>query len=164
MEFLQKIFSGGELDSVMIFFSTLGNYGLFWILTALLMLPFKTWRKAGVTMLLALLLGYLTGNLILKPLIARGRPFANLENFQLLIAAPKDFSFPSGHTLSSFAAAVSLLLHKRIGIYALAVACLIAFSRMYLFVHYPTDIIAGVAMGVASAFFSRFAVNKIKAL
>lgn len=165
LEFLQTAFSGGMLDSVMIFFSSLGNYGLLWIVAALIMLPFKTWRKTGVTMLLALLIGFLIGNLCMKPLIARIRPFENFENFKLLIAAPTDFSFPSGHTLSSFAAAVSLLINKRrIGIFALVVAFIIAFSRMYLLVHYPTDILAGMAIGIICAFVSRYLVNKIKKL
>ena len=165
LEFLNNAFAQGNLDGIMIFFSNIGNYGLLWILAAMLMIPFKSWRKAGVTMLVALALGFIIGNLIMKPLIARLRPFENFENFKLLIAAPTDFSFPSGHTLSSFAAAVSLLFYKRkTGIAAIAIAAVIAFSRMYLLVHYPTDIIAGVAIGTASAFAAKFSVNKIKKL
>ena len=165
LESLQSIFSGGALDKTMIFFSSLGNHGFLWIFTALIMLPFKNWRKAGVAMLGSLLIGFLVGNLAMKPIIARIRPFESFGDFRLLIAAPTDFSFPSGHTLSSFAASVALFFYKRkIGIAAIAIACVIAFSRLYLFVHYPTDILAGMAIGICCAFISRFLVNKIKKL
>ena len=92
-------------------------------------------------------------NLVLKPLAARPRPCWIDEQVKLLVAAPKDYSFPSGHSAASFAAAVSIfVMHKKEGAAALILACLIAFSRLYLFVHFPTDVLAGIAVGFICAF------------
>ena len=97
-------------------------------------------------------ISYLIGNLILKNLFARQRPFSRVEDIVLLIAEPSEFSFPSGHTLSSFTAATVIFLHsKKAGICAFLLAIAIAFSRMYLFVHYPSDIIAGMLLGIIVA-------------
>lgn len=93
------------------------------------------------------------GNLILKNLVARSRPFFFNTAVDLLISVPTDYSFPSGHTMSSFTAAV-ILYHadKRLGIPALILAFLIAFSRLYLYVHFPSDVIAGALIGIAIGF------------
>jgi len=137
------------LDIVMPFLSTLGNLGFIWIVTAVVLICLKKYRAVGITLLVALLLCLLIGNLGLKPLIARPRPcWVNPEVF-LLIPNPTDYSFPSGHTLASFAAATVLFWHsKRLGFCALFVASLIAFSRLYLYVHYPTDVLGGILIGV----------------
>ena len=115
----------------------------------------------------ALLIGLLVCNVTLKPLIARPRPYDyQLEHFgrtiSLLIAAPHDFSFPSGHTLASFEAATVLMLNNRkLGIPATILAALIAFSRLYLYVHYPTDVICALIMGIAFGFLGNLLVKKI---
>lgn len=113
---------------------------------------------------IALILGLVFGNLLLKPLIARVRPYDFDPSIVLLIPKEKDFSFPSGHTLASFEGAVSLILyHKKSGIAAVVLASLIAFSRLYLMVHYPLDVITGVILGTAFAFIaSRLADILIK--
>lgn len=137
------------LDGLMPLISSLGNRGMIWILAAFIFLCIKPTRRWGAAMGAALILGFLAGNVILKPLIGRVRPFEAIEGIELLIAAPKDFSFPSGHTLSSFAAASALFFrNKKWGGAALVLAFLIAFSRLYLYVHYPTDILGGMAIGV----------------
>ena len=147
------------LDTLMPIITRLANSGIFWIMLALLLLFFKKTRRAGITMGIALILGLFFGNLLLKPLIARVRPYD-----LLLIPKEKDFSFPSGHTLASFEGAVSLILyHKKSGIAAVVLASLIAFSRLYLMVHYPLDVITGVILGTAFAFIaSRLADILIK--
>ena len=115
-------------------------------------------------MALALVLGLLIGNLTLKPLIARIRPYDANPDVTLLIDRLSDYSFPSGHTLASFeAAAVLLLQYRAKAIPALVLALLIAFSRLYLYVHYPTDVLAGALLGVAFAFLARFAVERMLA-
>lgn len=165
LEFLNSNLSGDLADKIMMFFSLLGNGGKLWISAAVVMLFFKNWRKAGVAMLVALAIGFLITNVTVKPLVARMRPFDKYSGFNLIIPPPTDFSFPSGHTCSSFAAAVALMFYKRkTGIAAVVVACITAFSRMYLLVHYPTDIFAGLIIGVASAYAGAFFVNKIKKL
>ena len=104
-------------------------------------------------MAIALILDLILCNLVLKPLAARPRPCWIDEQVKLLVAAPKDYSFPPGHSAASFAAAVSIfVMHKKEGAAALILACLIAFSRLYLFVHFPTDVLAGIAVGFICAF------------
>lgn len=137
-------------DAVMPFITHLGSAGIFWIAFAFLLLLFPKYRKAGFDMLLGMLIGLIVGNLILKNLVARGRPcWINTDLPAMLIAIPEDYSFPSGHTLSSTIAALVLLRRdKRPGIPAAVLAALIAFSRMYLFVHFPTDILGGFLLGL----------------
>ena len=157
------------LDAVMPIITHLGDGGIFWIALALILLCIPTTRKTGAAMGIALLMGLLVCNLALKPLVGRIRPF----DFQLLqgkvipllIEAPRDFSFPSGHTIASFEAATVLMLrHRKAGIAALVLACLIGFSRLYLYVHYPTDVIASVVLGTLIGMIAHVAVNKAFAL
>jgi undecaprenyl-diphosphatase len=145
----------------------LGDGGILWIALAVILLCFPKYRKTGFAMSAALLMGLLICNLSLKPLVARIRPYDfQLQNFNksipLLIAAPHDYSFPSGHTIASFEAAVALLIRDRkLGMGALALAVLIAFSRLYLYVHYPTDVLASVVLGTLLAFIGTVIVNMI---
>ena len=154
------------LDAVMPVITLLGDAGIFWILMAAALLFFPKYRKIGLGMGAALLLGLLVCNVTMKPLFARIRPYDyQLEHYgktiHLLISAQHDFSFPSGHTLASFEAATVLAIHnKKWGIPALILACLIAFSRLYLYVHYPTDVLFSVGMGIGFGFLGNFLVKK----
>lgn len=156
----------GLLDTVMPLITALGNGGIFWIALAVVMIIIPKYRKAGLSMGLALLMGLLVCNMTLKPLVARIRPYDyQLAHFgktiSLLIATPHDYSFPSGHTIASFEGAVALLLYDRkLGIPAIILAVLIAFSRLYLYVHYPTDVLASVVLGVGFAFLGTFLVKQ----
>ena len=139
------------LDTVMPYISSLARHGEFWILLALILMCFKKTRKAGVAMGLAMACGYLVGNIGLKNIVARTRPYDMVE-VELLVKSLSDFSFPSGHTLVSIEAATALTVyHRKWGIAALVLAVVIALSRLYLFVHYPTDVLAGVIIGVIIA-------------
>ena len=155
------------LDTVMPLITMLGDAGIFWIALSVLFLLFPKYRKIGLGMGAALLMGVLVCNVTMKPLFARIRPYDyQLEHFgrtiQLLVATPHDFSFPSGHTIASFEAAVALTVrHKKLGAAALVLAVLIAFSRMYLYVHYPTDVLASVVLGSALAFLGCFLAEKL---
>ena len=136
------------LDKIMIGITSLGNAGIFWIAVAIFLICIKKTRKCGILMLISMAFGLILGNGVLKNLVTRERPCWIDENIPLLIPNPHDYSFPSGHTLASFEAAVMIFLHnKKWGIISLVVAILIAFSRMYLFVHFPTDILGGAALG-----------------
>lgn len=156
----------GFLHTVMPIITVLGDAGLFWIAVAVALLFFPKYRKVGLSMGAAMVLGVLVCNVTMKPLLGRIRPYDyQLEHFgktiQLLIATPHDFSFPSGHTLASFEAATVLLIHnKKMGIPAMVLAVLIAFSRMYLYVHYPTDVLFSVFMGIGFAFLGTWLVKK----
>jgi undecaprenyl-diphosphatase len=139
------------------------EFGAGWIAIALVLVCRKKTRWMGWTVGAALLLGLLLGECGLKFLIQRPRPFEELEGLQLLIPEPIGFSCPSGHTTSSFAAAVSIFFfNKKWGGAALALAALIGFSRMYFTVHYLTDVLFGAALGIACAFAARWVVSKIK--
>lgn len=156
------------LDFIMPYITYLGSGGTVWITVSVIMLLFKKSRKAGMTLLISLLLGLLISTLGLKNIIARERPFntagALLNADSLLIGIPSGrFSFPSGHAVSSFSAAAVLMLYdKRLGIPALILAALIAFSRLYLYVHFPSDVIAGMILGILLAFISVKAINSIR--
>lgn len=135
------------------FITRLGDSGMIWIVLTLLALLVPKFRKTGFLMAGALFLTLLINNMILKNLVARIRPYEVVEGLQRLLPAQLDFSFPSGHTGCSFAVGVVLLLHapKRIGIPALILAVLIAFSRLYLGVHYLSDVLGGAVIGMGIA-------------
>jgi undecaprenyl-diphosphatase len=137
------------LDTTMTTFSWFGNDGRIWIAIAVLLLLFQSHRKAGVTLATGLILNLALVIAILKPLFDRVRPFVLNPDVTLLITPPADGGFPSGHTAASFAAATVLYhFNKRWGIAAYVFAALMGFSRLYLYVHFPTDIIAGAIAGI----------------
>lgn len=146
-------FHNSFLDAVLPVISTFGDKGIGWIILSIILLCIPKYRKAGLAMALALIFCLLIGNITLKPLIARPRPYSYFPEMQLLIPPLSDYSFPSGHTFASFASATALFLfHRKEGTAACLLAAVIAFSRMYLYVHFPTDILAGIILGVASGF------------
>ena len=131
LDFIHNNLSSPIMDKLMVFITTLGNAGMIWIVIGLVMLCTKKYRKTGIMMVVGLTIGLILGNFILKPGIGRIRPFGIKEGIELLIKAPSDYSFPSGHTLASVISAVIILLcHKKIGYYTTALAVLIAFSRL----------------------------------
>lgn len=141
------------LTPLMKFVTFLGNGGWFWILCAVVLLAIPKTRKTGYAAVLSLIFGVIVTNLLLKNIVARPRPFAEIEALIPLIAKPTDFSFPSGHTTASFAVALVMLrmLPKKIGIPAVVLAALVAFSRLYLGVHYPTDVLAGFVVALVGS-------------
>ena len=152
-------------DSFFSLITHLGDAGLFWRAITVVCLCFRRTRKMGLIMGFAIFLGGLFGNIILKPLVARIRPYDNTAweplrtAADLLIKAPDDFSFPSGHTLVSFEASVGIFsCRKKWGVPAIIVAFLVAFSRLYLYVHYVTDVLAGMVMGTAFAIASYYLI------
>lgn len=154
-------------DTVMPLITYLGNAGAIWIVLGAVLCFFPKYRKAGITVLTALVLTLIVCNLCLKPLVARERPFIVNPGVELLISAPTDYSFPSGHTASSFAAAFALLFSKnKLWCPSMVLAALIAFSRLYLYVHYPSDVFAGIFLGFILGMFASliysFAVKRMK--
>ena len=151
-----------------VFFSVvthLGDAGVLWIVIAVLCLLFKKTRKCGIMLSCALILGTLIGNVALKNIIARPRPFIQNPDMQnlLIISAPHGYSCPSGHTLASFESAFVIFLNnKKWGIVSLVMAALIAFSRMYLYVHFFTDIFFGAVLGVVLASLVYYLTSKIE--
>lgn len=159
--FIQENMLNPFLDAVMSFVSFLGNKGAVWIMLALIMIAFKKTRTGGVLVLVAVSLGFVIGELGIKNLVDRVRPCYIDTTVRMIIERPTSSSFPSGHTCSSVAAAAVLFLYdKRFGIPAAILAVLIAFSRMYLFVHFPTDILAGMILGLICAAATYFVYKK----
>lgn len=159
--FIQEVIRNPVLTSVFQFITTLGNVGMIWILISILLLFRKSTRKIGYMGLLALVASVLVNNMLLKNIVERPRPYDIIEGLQPLIRRPKDFSFPSGHTGSSFAAATVLYrnLPKQFGIWTILLAVFIGLSRLYLGVHYPTDVLAGMLLGIALGYGAERLVN-----
>ncbi len=136
------------LDAVMPVITHLGSFGIFWILLAFVFVFMKKYRKYGINMLTGMLIGLIIGNMILKNAVLRERPCWIDDTILMLITIPKDYSFPSGHTTSSVIASLAIFHeNRRLGILAMILTIMIAFSRMYLFVHFPTDILGGAILG-----------------
>ncbi len=157
LEWIRTILWCDALDVAMPIITMFGDAGIFWMICSALLFLIPKTRRTGLGMALALTLGLIVCNMTLKPLVGRIRPYdlqAQLGvTINLLNGAMHDFSFPSGHTIASFEAAVVMLRNsKKLGIPAMILAVLIAFSRLYLYVHYPTDVIASIILGTLFAF------------
>lgn len=163
---------GGFLDKLMVIITSLGEGGIIFIAVALALLCTKKYRKAGVAIIVALLVMEVGNNLILKTIFARPRPF-NLDptqyawwheiyKFPELVKRPDSYSFPSGHTSSAFAAGVALLWYDRkFGIPLTLFAAVMGFSRIYVEVHYCTDVLFGALAGIVYALLGVLIVNKL---
>lgn len=161
--FIQKNMHNSLLDKIMIIITSLGNSGMVWILLCTIFIISKKYRTVGIKMMCALLLVSILGEGIIKHSVHRIRPCFDMPTVQILIKRPHSYSFPSGHSASSFAVASTLFLNiRKYGIYALILAILISFSRLYLFVHYPSDVIAGIILGILCANLVQHAYQKIK--
>lgn len=159
------------LDKIMLGITSLGDDGIFWIAIGIICLIFKKHRKMGLQLLLSMLCTFILGNLILKNIFARPRPcdYEACKAIDILLSSrPHGHSFPSGHSINSMVAAVALFLNnKKIGIPALIIATLIGFSRLYLFVHFPTDVLGGFVIAILVAIgvdwgFRQFEIKRAK--
>ena len=142
------------LDKIMVFITRLGDAGIIWIVLSIVLLLIPKTRKSGAVMVAALVVDVLLCNIVLKNLVARTRPYDVNTGVHLLVAKLHDYSFPPGHTAASFASVTALYLagEKKLWKFALVLACLIAISRLYLYVHYPTDVLGGILFGVISGY------------
>lgn len=128
----------------------LGDAGIFWILLTIALLCFRRTRRAGVYSACALMASLIVNNLILKNLMGRVRPYELVEGLQCIVGPARDASFPSGHTGASFASAVAIYRHlpRKLAVFFIVLASLIAFSRLYVGIHYPTDVLGGLVTGI----------------
>ncbi|MDD6796221.1 MAG: phosphatase PAP2 family protein [Clostridiaceae bacterium] len=158
--FIQNHIKNPFFDWVMPIITSLGNMGILWIIIGMIFLLRKNERKIGIKIIVALVLCAIIGNIILKNVFMRTRPFDIYNTIEILIKKPLDFSFPSGHTMTSVAAATILLIEKKEkGILFMFIAFAIAFSRLYLFVHYPSDVFIGATLGILIAIISVKLIN-----
>lgn len=150
------------LDIIMPFISDLGN-GVIWALLGLIFLFRKKLRFNGITIITALIITVLITEFLVKPIFMRERPYMLNPEHILLVSEPFGSSFPSGHTSTSFAAAVQFFgINKKTGIAALLFAALIGFSRLYLYVHFLTDVICGAILGTILGLLVMFTAKKIR--
>lgn len=154
------------MDKIMPIITLFGDGGIFWIAFAVLLICIPKTRRIGLGMGFAMIMGLLICNVTLKPLVARIRPYDLQEELgviiNLLVERQHDYSFPSGHTIASFEASVVLLKNnKLLGVPAFILAIAIAFSRLYLYVHYPTDVIVSVILGTIFALLGDALAKKI---
>ena len=151
------------LDRFMVAITKLGDAGIVWIILTVILLLIPKTRKSGVYMAVALIADLIICNVILKPIVARIRPYSINQTVQLLVTPLKDYSFPSGHTAASFASVSALYFagRKRMAARALIVSVLIAFSRMYLYVHYPTDVLGGLIIGLLCGWIADMIIQKV---
>ncbi len=150
---IQEYVRCDALTPAMTFITHLGDGGAVWIILAAVCLLFGRTRTAGALAAVSMACNFLVNNVFLKNFVARTRPYEAVEGLSRIIEAQRDFSFPSGHSGSSFAAAtvIFLMCPRRYGISALVLASAIALSRLYVGVHYPTDVLAGGLIGAAAA-------------
>lgn len=164
LDWIQLHLKCDALDFLMPKVTLLGEYGIFLILVGIVLLFWRSHRICGLAELFGLTLGLLLCNLLMKNIIARPRPCWINTDISLLIANSTDYSFPSGHTVHCFiAAAVLMHYDRRLGWPMLVIAVLVAFSRLYLYVHYPTDVLAGMALGVGIGLLSDCLFDKLLA-
>ena len=179
------------LDIIMKFFTTIGNVGTIWIIIALYLMLRKDTREGGIKVFLGLLFSFIICNLIFKNVLMKERPFEVYKYVDLIIKKPNGYSFPSGHTSASIAAAYIIFKEKynlldflkifrlkgnnqnlkigldskkmyiNLGYIMYFMAFMIAFSRMYLFVHYPSDILGGILTGIISADVAIFVFDRL---
>lgn len=150
------------LNPIVIFITNLGNAGWFWLVLSVFLLFWAKYRKTGVTSLIAIVIGFVITNLLLKNMVNRIRPYEVVEGLKFIGKMPMDTSFPSGHSTCSMAASLVLFLKlpKRLGIPALILGILICLSRLYVGVHYPTDVLTGALVGITAAFLAVHIVDK----
>jgi undecaprenyl-diphosphatase len=160
LDFIKEYVANPFFDVFFKLITHIGDNAIFFIVLSVVCLFFKKTRKYGIALAIGLTLCLILCNITLKNLFARVRPF-DVKNVALLINAPTDFSFPSGHTTCSFLwAEITRRFYKKLSIPAYILACLIAFSRLYLYVHYPTDIIGGIILGIAIGYAASKIVNR----
>lgn len=164
LEILHTIQSirNNTLDKVMVLISTLGDNGFVWILICIVLLRIYKFRACGIAAVISLIGATIMGNAFLKNIISRNRPCWIDDSIALLINNPKDYSFPSGHTYASFAVSVAIFMYyKKLGSVLIVLATLIGFSRLYLFVHYPSDVLAGMILGIITGILSAKFCNEV---
>ena len=162
LDYIQEHIRCGFLDAILPWITHVGS-GYVIIIVAIALIAFKKTRKIGIESTAALLLMFIILNLILKNLIARDRPCWINDTVEMLVKVPKDYSFPSGHSaVAAIMATIVTANNKKAGIPVIIFALIVMFSRLYLYVHFPTDVLAGAIIGLIIAFTVLFAAKKIE--
>lgn len=159
---IQNLIRNDVFDVIIPFYTSLGEDGIIWIALGLILFIPKKYRKTGIMVLAALLVMLVVNNIVLKNLIARPRPCWTYPEMVQLVHNPSSYSFPSGHTTSAFAVAFTVFSqHKKLGKVIIVMAAIMAFTRLYVFVHFPTDIYGGILVAAVITTFVCFMEKKI---
>ncbi len=162
LDYIQSNFRTELLDKIMPIVSFMGKLSWIWVVIAIVCLFTKKFRRLGISLSSDLIFNLIAGNLIIKTIVARPRPCTLNKTVELISSVPFDTSFPSGHTLFAFGAATIIFIYNKwLGIIAYLFACIMAFSRLYLYVHFPTDILFGAIFGITFAVISYFITKPI---
>ena len=162
LDFIRDTFSCKFLDYFFVGITRLSDKGIFWIILAIVLLCFKKTRKTGICLGAVLLIGEILGNQILKKIFERPRPYTVNPSVELVIEKLSSFSFPSGHSRCAVECAIAIYANnKKWGIAAIVLAVLTCLSRIYLYVHYPTDVLAGAALGIIDGLLAIFIIKKV---
>ena len=149
---IQEAFRSGFTDGLWKFITLFGEAGVFWLILGAIFLLFRRTRKGGLAMLIAISTGFLLSNIILKNAVARIRPYDVSTMVTLAVKRLTDFSFPSGHTTASMSAGLALFyVDRKLGLPALILGILISISRLHLYVHYPSDVLAAVCVALITS-------------
>lgn len=162
LNFIQEYLRNPILDQLMVAITSLGNGGIVnFVILAILLMNRRT-RKLGITLGIAMMINFLITNVTLKPLVARTRPYDINTSVVLLVERLSSYSFPSGHTASAFTLAFTFFFAKnKYAKFILVYATIMAFTRLYLYVHFPTDILAGILIGCLNGYLACILVNKL---
>lgn len=164
LDFIQNNITNPVLDFIAVFISSLGTLSAIWIVLTVIFLIVKKTRRLGIAMAISILLTLIIGNVIIKPIVARTRPYDINTAIQIIVNPEHDYSFPSGHTFFAFSSATVIFMrYKRVGIFFLIFAVLMGLSRLYLYVHFPTDVICGAILGIIVGVSAHFIENKLYA-
>ncbi len=160
--FLQEYVRSDWLTPIMLFITKLGNAGWFWLVLLAVLCCISRFRSVGMTGIVAVFIGFIVTNVILKNAVARVRPYEVVEGLVLIGQKASDWSFPSGHSTCSMAAGTVLLkkMPKQAGIPLFVLAICICFSRLYIGIHYPTDVLAGIIIGISAAFSALYIIKR----
>lgn len=159
---IQETLQCGFLDTIMPVLTHLGH-GVIWTILGWILIFTKKYRFNGISIITALTVTVIISEFIIKPLFLRERPYMMNPDFVLLIPEPSGTSFPSSHTSTSFASALQFFgINRKAGIAAMIFAAVVAFTRLYLYVHFPTDIIGGIILGLVMGFVVMIAGKKIQ--
>lgn len=163
LDWIQANLGCPVLDFVMPMLSMLGEFGALWIVLGLIFLLFRKTRRMGVLMLISMAVTFVIGDCGIKNLVQRIRPCNVREYISIPVSRPHSYSFPSGHSAQAFSAGMMIFLHhKGWGIATLVLAVGIAFSRLYNYVHFPTDVLAGALLGILMAILVYYIAKKIR--
>lgn len=149
LDFIENYLRFPLLDKMMTIITWTGNCGIVWSLLSIYLINSNNYIMLGYRVIISLVLTAIVGEGIIKHLIRRSRPFIKVNQGALLISKPMTYSFPSGHAASSFSVVgVFIIQNSHMSIYIISLASLIAFSRLYLKVHYPSDVLSGMILGL----------------